>query len=537
MHKTYRQLIYGATLLLLGFLLTACGGSGGSDSTASSTTVSGVVLAGPASGATVTAKNAAGTIVAGPVTTAADGTYTIAIPNTALAAELIFEASGGTFPDEATAATGVALGALSTHLAAGAVVTGTNVTIDPSSTIIRELIKGKTRAAALTAFTTAFGYSPDSSVRPVFACVSTAATTAQRLAGLRAAAFSQLVKDLGIPAAKQHELLLALAEDLADDVLDGKATGGAAVTTASGTAIPADIGNRFSQALVGFQLSAYNKSKLKPDQIGAPAFHKKALTASYIVEYLPGTMAAATGKSMFRIKLSNLDGSPASGKAVTLRPYMYMSTKSHTTPLEAVVESTTPGTYDCTVYYVMSSVMSGISMGFWELAVTIDGSETAIFYPVVAMPMGNTTLTKLSGVTDAIMGLAGQEKRTWFLFNDGLTGVAGNNTFKLFLATKEMGATLTFPAVKVGDSLNNAAGSPWQVTAIAMEVSTDAANWTPATDSGAGHWTAGGLSGLTAGTAGKIYVRLTVNGELKTTDGLPLAASGSNGYQTFTVTP
>jgi len=539
MHTTSRKIIYGAALLLLGFQLTACGGSGGSDSTSSTTTVSGTVMAGPTSGARVKVKALLGNYSTTSAPTDSNGAFQLTLPNSILAGDLTFEASGGTFPDEATATPGVTLGSMSAHIPAGTLAAGTNVTIDPASTIINALITaGKTRAVALADFDRAFGYTPDSKVKPVFACISSAATTAQRLAGLRAAAFSQLAMDLGIAPVRQHELLLALAEDLGDGTLDGLKAGGAAVTTASAVAIPTDIANRFGQALVAFQFSANNKSKLKPDQIGAPAFSKKALTTSYIVEYLPGTMAASTGKSMFRIKLTNrIDGTPASGKAVTLRPYMYMSTKSHTTPMDSVVDNG-DGTYSCTVYYVMSTTMNGMSMGIWELSVTIGGTDSATFYPMVAMPMaGTTTLAKLSGVTDAIKGLAGLEKRTWFLFNDGLTGAAGSNTFKLFLATKEMGTTLTFPAVKAGDSLINETGSPWTVAAIAMDVSTDKTTWIAATDSGTGHWTAAGLGGLTAGTAGKIYVRLTVNGELKTTDGLALAAGGLNGYQTFTVTP
>jgi hypothetical protein len=522
-------------LLSLTSLLAACGGSSGS---ADSTTVAGVVMAGPASGSMITVKTTNGVTVAGPVTTAADGTYRIAVPIALLARELIFEASGGTYQDEATAATGVPFGALSAHVPAGSLATGTNITIDPASTIIRELIRGgKSRAAALTAFATAFGYTPDSTIKPVFAGLSTAATTSQRLAGLRAAAFSQLTKDLGIVPAKQHELILALADDLSDDLLDGVRSGGTVVTTASGTPLPADIANRFATALMDFQLSANNRSKLKMDQIGAPPFVKKAFTASYVVEYLPGTMTATTGKSMFKVRLTNRsDGTPASGKAVTLRPYMYMAAKSHTTPMEAVVESGTPGTYDCTVYYVMSSAMNGMAMGVWELTVTIDATESARFYPTVAMPMGNTTLAKLSGIDDAIMVTA-FEKRTWFLFNDGLSGTAGNHTFKLFLATKEMGTALTFPAVKTGDALRNEHGTLWMVTGISIEVSTDKTAWLPASDSGNGHWSASGLTGLSTGTAGQIYVRLTVNGEQKTLDGLAIAVDGRNGYQTFSVTP
>ena len=523
-------------LIIMGISLFMYGCSGSSSSSVSTTNVTGTVFAGPAANASVTVKNASGRVVAGPVITAVDGSYSIDIPTSALAEELVFEATGGSYTDEATA-TGTTLGTFTAHVPAGSLTAATNVTVDPSSTIIQKLVAGgKTRGAAEAAFSTAFGYTPDSTVRPAFANQSSASTSAQRLAGLRAAAFSQLTKELLNDPAKQAELLNALADDLSDGALDGVKGGGTAVVTASGTTIPTDIGNRFARAMMTFQTSDLNKSRLPMDKIGALPFVKKALTDSYLVEYLPGTMVAATGKTTFTIRLtSRSTGTAASGKAVTLRPYMYMATKSHTTPMETPVDNG-DGTYACTVYYVMSTAMNGVSMGVWELKVSVDGAESAYFYPDVAMAMGSTALAKLSGVSDAIMGLAGVEKRTWFLFNDGLSaGMGGTYTFKLFVATKEMGTALTFPAVKVGDALNNEADNPWSVTAMTVEVSTDKTTWLAATDLGNGHWSVAGLTGLTAGISGKMYVRLVVNGEQKTTDGI--AAAGANGYQTFTVTP
>ncbi len=531
--KLFKRYIHSLLLIGISLLIFGCGG--GSSATPT-TTITGTVFAGPASGSSVTVKNASGVLVAGPVVTAGDGSYTIAIPTAALAADLVFEATGGSFTDEATAAAAT-LGTFTAHADAGSLTSASSVTVDPSSTIIQKLMAGgRTRAAAESVFNAAFGYTPDLSVRPAFANQSSASTTPQRLAGLRAAAFSQLTKDLLNDSSKQSELVLALADDLSDGSLDGLRSGGGAVTTAYGTAIPVDIGNRFARAMMTYQTSTLNRSKLAMDKIGALPFVKKALTDSYIVEYIPGTMAASAGKTSFTIRLTNRStGTAASGKAVTLRPYMYMATKSHTTPMETPVDNG-DGTYACTVYYVMSTAMNGISMGVWELKVTIGGTESAYFYPDVAMPMGSTALAKLTGIADAIMGLAGVEKRTWFLFNDGLSaGMGGAYTFRLFVATKEMGSSLSFPAVKVGDALNNEAGTPWTVASMVVEASTDKTTWLTATDLGNGHWSVAGLTGLTAGTSGKIYVRLTVNGEQKSTDGLAVAAA--NGYQTFTVTP
>lgn len=523
------------TITLCMIALAGCGSSGGGTGGGSTSTLSGSVLAGPANGATVTVKSGAGTVVAGPVTTGSDGSYTIAVPTSALSDDLVFEASSGTFDDEAdqsAAGKGVPLGALSAYVKGGTLAAGSQVTIDPSSTIVRKMIAGgASKTTAESAFNSAFGYTPDCSVRPAFVNMSTASSDKQRLAGIRIAAFSQLTKDLINDPAKQFEMIDALADDLSDGVLDGKKSG-APLQTASGVAIPEDISNRFVSALVTFQASSLNKTKLTMDKMGSLPFVKTALTPSYKVEYQPGTMAAALGKSKFKIKLTNRsDGLPAAGKAVSLVPLMHMPTKNHTTTVEPVADNG-DGTYSCTVYYVMASMMNGVSMGVWELKVTI-GGETAVFYPTVAMPMGNTMLTKLTGVNDAMAGMTGTEKRTYFLYHDGLAASGGGYTFGLFLATKE--GMMDFPAVVVGNQLKDQAGTPWTVSAITVQVSTDGTTWTDAVDSGNGHWSVTGLTGLSAGVSGKIYVKLTVNGEQKTTDGL--AAAATNGYQTFTVVP
>ncbi len=532
--KSFRVCTQKLLLLYITILMSGCGSSGSGGSSVA--TISGSVVAGPVSGAKITVKTTAGTVVAGPVTSGSDGSYTVAIPTSELVNDLVFEAGSGTFDDEAEqsdSGKGVTMGTLSAYTNGGSLASGSQVTIDPSSTIIRKMIAGgKSKAAADSDFNTAFGYTPDSSVRPAFVNMSTASTDKQRLAGIRIAAFSQLTKDLINDPSKQFEMIDAMGDDLSDGVLDGKKTSGA-VNMASGTAIPEDIGNRFTAALVAFQASPLNKSKLTADKIGPLPFNKTALTSSYKVEYIPGTIAATMGKMSFKIRLTNRsDGTPAVGKTVTLLPYMYMASKSHTTPNEPVVDNG-DGTYSCSVYFVMSSMSNGMSMGIWQIKVNI-GAETAYFYPNVAMPSGITTLVKLTGINDAITGLTGLEKRTYFLFSDGLTaGSGGNYTFGLFLATKENG--MSFPAVKIGSQLKDQAGTPWTVSSLVVQVSTDTTTWFDAADSGNGHWSVAGLTGLSSGVSGKIYVKLTVNGEQKTTDGSAVATT--NGYQTFTVIP
>ncbi|BCS55336.1 hypothetical protein [Geobacter sp. SVR] len=522
--KTYLSLLFSA---FISAVIFGCGGSGGTSAPAPQTTsVSGVVLAGPAAGTTVIVKTAAGTEVARTAApTDVNGAFTVAIPTSALSSDLIFEASGGSFTDEATATTGVALGTFTAHVAAGTLAAGGNVTIDPSSTIIQKLVAGgRTRTAAFSAFSSAFGYKPNPAIKPAFANQSSAAVPAERLAGLKVAAFSQLTKDFGLAPAQQSELLQALAEDLADGVLDGRHNG-TVVTTASGTAIPEDAGNCFVQSQVTFVTGTNNKTGLTIDKIEALPFNTVALTSSYKVEYVPGAMAAAQGKTSFRIRVSNPDGTPATGKIITLIPTMYMASMSHAAPVDAVVESAVPGTYDCTVYYLMAS---GPGMGVWELKVKI-GTETVVFYPSVAMSMGSTSRATLKGNADLIAGMMGMgtAKRTYYLFNEGLS----NGTFTLFIAAQDDAMMMTFAPVFPGSTLHDQTGAAVAVSAMTVELSTDKATWIAATDSGNGHWSAAGLTLPASG--GHLYARVTVNGEQKTTDGS--AATATNGVADFTI--
>jgi hypothetical protein len=174
-----------------------------------------------------------------------------------------------------------------------------------------------------------------------------------------------------------------------------------------------------------------------------------------------------------------------------------------------------------------------MGMGYWELKVMI-GMESATFYPVVGMAMGSTTVrATLKGVNDLIGSMMGTEKRSYYLFNDGLTGMPGNHTFNLFIAAKE--SMMSYPAVSVGTTLHDQNGAEVPVTAMTVEASTDGSTWIAGTDNSGGHWSISGLTGLTDGEAGTIYIRIIVNTEQKTTDGN--TASGANGYATFTVTP
>lgn len=526
------------TLLIAGlfasFLLHGCGGSGGSsDNSVATTTISGSVVAAPVSGASILVKDSAGNTVAGPVTSLASGEYSIDVPTSALAGDLRFEASGGTFTDEATATPGVAAGKLAAFIAAGTLAATPAVHLDPASTIIHEMVvNGKALPAAKTDFQNAFGFTPDPAIAPKNEAPAAipAENMAQRLAALRAAAFSQMTKDLALSPDKQFLLLEALGKDLADGVLDGKNAAG--IVTIDGIkALPEDTQCCFSQALLTMQQnSTRNTTGLTIDQLGSIPDNRVALTPSYKVEllYPAGVTGARMGKTSFTLKISNRsDNSPASTVSLKLIPYMHMATKDHSSPVDTVVNNT-DGTYSATVYYLMTTRMNGVVQGVWELQVKINDTETATFYPNVGMAAG-TSLTRLYGSSSdlvASMGTMPPAQRSYLLFKES----ASSTTFNLFLATRDDAQMMSFPPVSGNSLLTAATGTVWTVDPLtsSVQVSTDNVTYVNATDNGNGHWSATDPGwNLVSGAA--VYVKITINGEVKTD------IAGTTPYATFTL--
>lgn len=269
-------------------------------------------------------------------------------------------------------------------------------------------------------------------------------------------------------------------------------------------------------------LTACGKTTTEYVSVTAPA-------STYLVEYIPGMMDAAMGKTTFKLRVrTRADYLPATGLAITLKPLMTMPTYSHSAPADVVTESATPGTYDCAIYYQMAS---GAGMGYWEVTATI-GAERAVFNPSVAMAMGtDSTLVRLWGVTD--VGAGGTATTKYVIFKDGpLTAAAGS--LKLYLARAE-NMMMDFKPVYVGATL---AGPTGTVTSATLTASADAAFTMPlaASHTANGHWSVD-VSSLSpaAGTQATVYLKLDVNGENKTSDGNVLSAG--NGSVAFKVTP
>jgi hypothetical protein len=247
--------------------------------------------------------------------------------------------------------------------------------------------------------------------------------------------------------------------------------------------------------------------------------------STYLVEYVPGMMPAAEGKTTFQIKVrKRSDSSAATGLSLTLMPLMHMTGMTHSTPGDVITESPA-GTYNCTIYYLMAS---GMGMGYWELQVNI-GTETATFYPSVAMAMAGSDTTKASlyGPADIVSSMSGTQYNYYYLFNDGVVSAA-TPTVKLYLS-HALNMNMTFMPV-------SAVSSPTgTVSSVVVTASTDTAFSAPvaASDDGNGHYSMPISTLSTTGTY-TVYVKLQVNGEDKTTNGA--AAAGANAYQSFKIT-
>lgn len=518
MHTSPRKRFILIPLVLACMLSAGCGG--GSDSAAeapSTTTITGTVTAGPVDGCTLVVLDVSSNIIAGPVT-ATQGAFTVNVPNSRLAEDLVLECTGGSFTDEASGTVTTA-GTMNAYVAMNSQVAGAGVHITPGSTVIRGLIRaGLSRGEAESAFTTAFGFTPDSAVAPN---LNGDGAAEQNLAGLRTGAFSHLTADLGHAPATQFALLTAITEDLAaDGVLDG-----AGATTLP---LPADTANHYVAGL----LAQGRGMGLQADKLGTLPFAKVAETESYRIEYQEGMMGAMQGKTAFKLKITAREtAAPITGATLTLMPTMAMATMSHGAPVDRVTELG-EGVYQCTVYYLMASTMNGMSAGYWSLKATIN-AEVATFYPEVMMAMGDTSRATLKDANDKIAGTMGQpaQIRSYYLFKNSLAGESGNHTLKLFIATRE--SMMDHPPLSLGQDLTDESGQVWAVTTMTVQVSTDeGATWTAMTDEGGGHWTGAALPGLVQGESATLLVRLTVNGVEKTGNGEAGGAPAS-----FTMTP
>ena len=540
--------------------LAACSSANNGTSTPTTTTVSGSIFAAPVGGAVVAIEDTNGNTIADSVSTAdttddTNGTFEVTLDNTDLASTLVFESTGGTYKDEATGDVAVTAGTMSVMTEANSLSSTSNsVHATPGTTIIRKLGSGgMTMTNAQDAFNTAFGYTPDESIAPTDTTnPATGADNAQILAGLHAAAFSQLAMELGLTSDQQFDLFDALTEDL---LSDGLLNGAGAMTLM----LPEDIQNRYTTAFLDYHnnglmmpmpddFNTNNKTILTSDKIGILPFAKVASTNEYRVEY---TGMASVGKTVFTLDVTRLaDGSTVDGLTPTLEPIMNMAEMRHDTPLGSVTPNGN-GQYEFIIYYLMPNMMGG----YWDLGVELDGANTTHFYPTVMNPIDNTTSrVVLKGLNDDDAGTVdddiptmdgGETPRPYFMFKESLTSQGasgGQHDFSFTLFARQ--GMMSHPAIddSPSGSITLNPGTPYElpINSIVIEVSgDDGQNWVTATNNGTNLYTAAGLTGLKNNIdpvtgLHPIRIKLSVNGVEKTK--LGDAPNADNVIQTFFVT-
>ena len=223
--------------LAMAIAIAGCGGGGGSSGDASSTpsaksSVDGAVTKGPVAGATLylysmdATGNKTGDAVAGPITTAADGSWSVTIPDS-VARPLLIEASGGTYEDEATGAT-VNAGSLNSFLPAGA----ETAAVTPVSELLVRAAREHLAANAEATLDDGVNAGRDV-LDDVLGVSFDPLTTVPATSGDDAAAkqYAAVLGGLSTQAntlsgsTDPFETVIALIEDASDGVVDGKKDG------------------------------------------------------------------------------------------------------------------------------------------------------------------------------------------------------------------------------------------------------------------------------------------------------------------------
>jgi hypothetical protein len=248
-HSLTRLLPFALTAVAA-LLLAGCGGGGSSgiDATtpsAQATTMSGNVIKGPVSGATVSAFAVTGGTMGSQVsstTTDATGAFTMSMGN--YAGPLMLQMSGGTYTDEATGAPmamgpGDIMTAVLPTIAAGATVNGVAVTpLTAMAQAMAQHMGGGLTDANITAANTAVGnyfmvhdIVHTQPINPLVPGSATGATQDMINYGMTLGAMSQYAKGAGMTSSSGF--VTAMMNDASDGVIDGKASG-TAVTMGGG---------------------------------------------------------------------------------------------------------------------------------------------------------------------------------------------------------------------------------------------------------------------------------------------------------------
>jgi hypothetical protein len=275
---TFSRFVPLALTTVAALLLAGCGGGSGIDAATPSAqgTVSGNVVKGPVSGATVKAFAVTGGMMGSQVSSAitdANGAFTMSMGN--YAGPVMLQMSGGTYTDEATGTlmamgTGDMMTAALPTVSAGSAVTGIQVTpLTAMAQAMAERMAGGLTDANIAAANAAVGnyfmvgdILDTQPINPLVAGSATGASQAMMNYGMTLAAMSQYAKGSGMTASSGF--VTAMMNDAADGVIDGKAAG---ISVAMGGGMmgggmmQTDAGRTgLATAMTDFMNSSLNKS-------------------------------------------------------------------------------------------------------------------------------------------------------------------------------------------------------------------------------------------------------------------------------------
>lgn len=237
---------------------------------------------------------------------------------------------------------------------------------------------------------------------------------------------------------------------------------------------------------------------------------------------LVGSPSLNVGKSVFQVKLTDATGAGKAGLNPLIVPTMDMGTILHTTPVDTIVDNGS-GNYTVTAYFIMASMG-----GTWYLKF-YDSTGANQIASALTITVGGMSSARISAseATDQYNQMGTATNRPYFLFIDSVTGATGNHTVNIFAATRK--TLMLHPALATGLALTPFTGVDWNVTTLALTISTDGGTtYTALTNNGSGKFSLSGIAGLTSGNSVTLRFKTTVNGTVKNV--------GVNDYGTLTVT-
>jgi len=272
--------------LAVAIAIAGCGGGGGSSGgggaeapkPAAKSSVSGAVTKGPVAGAQLylyqmdAAGIKTGDPVAGPIQTAADGSWSVQIPDS-IPRPLLIESSGGTYTDEATGAT-VNAGSLNSFLPAGA----ETAAVTPLSELLVRTARehlATNEGASIEEGIDAGGAVLDDVLGVSFDPLTTVpSTTGEDPAAKQYAAvlggLSTQANNISA-GTDPFDTVIALIQDASDGVVDGKKDGEAVTIGTEEGPLPATSGDDLVQAIGDYVASNQDLSEISSFLVTAEA--------------------------------------------------------------------------------------------------------------------------------------------------------------------------------------------------------------------------------------------------------------------------